>query len=473
MKKFLSILMAIMMVAMLGITAFADDEPTTYTITVNGAVKGQTYTAYKVFDLASYNGTNYAWQINSATSAWFAAVQNYKNTDATDAPAFFTLTQIGTSGIYNVTYTGTLDAARFARYLAAVENKGASAGSADAVVAEGSETGTATITVSEDGYYFVDTTLGALCALSTLTSNIAVTEKNDYPTLTKQVQEDSNSTWGTSATADRGQEVNFKLTVTIPNNDIYTSDNQGNGVDKNFVITDTLPTGMTYKTGSAKKETATIADPAIEGNVLTFTIEKSSLAQTTDAVITIVIEYVATVNGDAVLDTDLTNNATLRYGSYVTPVTSASVKTFKIDVFKYTDGDNKTALAGAGFVLKKGNTYYKVTEGKVTWVANIDDATEFTTGSTGLISFEGLDADTYEIVEKTVPQGYNPLAANPTVAITNASLTGDTKVEVENLTGSVLPSTGGIGTTIFYVVGGILMAGAVVLLVTKKKMSVK
>ena len=102
--------------------------------------------------------------------------------------------------------------------------------------------------------------------------------------------------------------------------------------------------------------------------------------------------------------------------------------------------------------------------------------TEITTDTTGKFTIKGLDSDTYYLTEITQPAGYNKLADPIKVVIDgkgnvtyNDDYTGT--IKVENKTGAELPSTGGVGTTVFYVVGGLMVLLAVVLLVTKKKMS--
>ena len=125
------------------------------------------------------------------------------------------------------------------------------------------------------------------------------------------------------------------------------------------------------------------------------------------------------------------------------------------------------------------------------WTAKAAEANKVKTPADGNITFEGLDSGTYYLEETTAPVGYNKLPdpitvvidrdTLPTVASQTISYTvkyGDTTaddhvVRVENKAGTVLPSTGGIGTTLFYVIGGGLMVAAIVLLVTKKRMENK
>lgn len=200
---------------------------------------------------------------------------------------------------------------------------------------------------------------------------------------------------------------------------------------------------------------------------------------------TITITYTATINQNALTIDNAKNTASLDYGNNTetnsTEVEPPVIHTAKITVTKV---DNKNQpLAGAGFILKNadGKYYNKANDtGSITWVDNIDNATELTTTDAengNVVVFDGLGAGTYTLEEKTVPDGYNKAEndTNMTVTIANTDLTEnigtvEKPVTVTNNAGAVLPSTGGIGTTIFYVLGGVLIVAAVVLLVTRKRM---
>lgn len=219
---------------------------------------------------------------------------------------------------------------------------------------------------------------------------------------------------------------------------------------------------------------------------------------------TITITYEAVVSKDAVTgSTGNTNDAKLTYSnnpsnsvSTDTSTDKETVYTVDLEITKVDADTPDTKLSGAKFVLyKKGQggtpiSYYKWndTDKKVEWVqlgqngvsedletaiAN-DHVTEVTTvETTGLATFEGLAAGTYYLHETQAPDGYNALTEDVEVTITRGesqetvTISGDT-VTVKNSSGSQLPGTGGIGTTIFYVVGGVIMAGAVILLLLKK-----
>ena len=101
--------------------------------------------------------------------------------------------------------------------------------------------GTATLSGLNLGYYLVDTTLGTLCSLDTTNPTVAMKEKNEAPTITKDVQEDSNNTWGDKNDADINQTVNFKATVTVKKG------------AENYTVHDTMSAGLTYKGVTAVK----------------------------------------------------------------------------------------------------------------------------------------------------------------------------------------------------------------------------
>ena len=151
---------------------------------------------------------------------------------------------------------------------------------------------------------------------------------------------------------------------------------------------------------------------------------------------------------------------------------------------KVAEGSETTKLKGAEFVLYKEvisedgtvtKQYYKWTDDhKVKWVAEQNQATVRATDKDGKASFDGLANGIYHLVETKAPAGYNQLDQPYTVKV-NENNPPDPQLTVTatvtNKTGAVLPSTGGMGTTVFYVLGAVLVVGAGVLLVTKKRMS--
>ena len=200
------------------------------------------------------------------------------------------------------------------------------------------------------------------------------------------------------------------------------------------------------------------------------------------------VTYTAVTNDNAVTVISK-NSATLTYSNNptdsskttTTPEDIETVYSAKLVIDKYQKDDESKKLANAKFVLKNDEgKYYKYTAAtesaaaKVEWVENQTDATEVTTDDNGAAAFNGLKDGIYHLVETAAPAGYNLLAEPVEVEIdgtnaTEASLTATAKVV--NSTGTTIPETGGIGTTIFYVAGGLLVLGAVILLITKKRMS--
>ena len=189
----------------------------------------------------------------------------------------------------------------------------------------------------------------------------------------------------------------------------------------------------------------------------------------------IVVTYKATVTSDALQDDPANNTATISYGNnsqYTSEPSEAEVYNAQFTVTK-KDGDGK-ALEGAGFVIKNAEEkYYKLDNGVVTWVDSEAAADEHVSDAQGAVApFTGLANGTYTLVEKTVPAGYNK-AADSTFTVKEHDYSVDNlqqKADVENKSGSELPSTGGIGTTMFYIVGSILVIGAAVVLISKRRM---
>lgn len=480
-KKLASVLLALIMALALTATAFAAQEGplTGGSITINDAVPGQTYNAYQILYLESYNKDSgaYAYKANSAWETWLKTQTAYVSFD--------------TQGY--VTWVEGADAAAFAK-LAQAEAAKMTADATDTApaAAEGKTYSTVTFSNLKLGYYLVDTTLGTLCSLDTTNPSVVMQEKNEAPTNVKTVEEDSNGNYGEKNDADIGQTVNFKSTITAQ------------AGAENYVFHDTMSAGLTYTgvTGITLNGTAvdasnyTVTAPAADGDTFDVTFTQA-FCDTLKAKDQIVISYTATLNENAVIAGDGNpNTSKLSYGdkgdeshtpSGTTPPSTTTTYTWDVDVFKYTkDGETETALAGAKFTLSKNadgsNPIALVSEGnnvyRVAKTGETGTVTEITTDTTGKFTIKGLDADTYYLTETAAPAGYNKLADPVTIVIDeNGVVNGTTEapqgvdeVKVLNQTGAQLPSTGGIGTTLFYVVGGVLVVGAAVLLVTKKRM---
>ena len=473
-KKLASLLLALALAFALAIPAFAEGE--TGSITINDAIVEQTYTIYQILDLESYNASANAYSYK-ATTAW----NTFINSDAKG-----TYVEVDAQGY--VTWKVGADAAAFAKAAQkyAKDNSITNQGSVTAT------TTTVSFTGLDLGYYLVDTTLGTLCSLNTTKPNVVMEEKNEVPTNVKTVEEDSTGNYGEKNDADIGQTVNFKSTITAQ------------AGAENYVFHDTMSTGLTYGsvTGITLNGTTvdasnyTVTAPAADGDTFDVTFTKA-FCDTLKANDKIVISYTATLNENAVIaGAGNPNTSKLSYGdkgdashtpSGTTPPSTTTTYTWDVDVFKYTmNGETETALAGATFTLSKNangsNPIALVSEGnnvyRVAKTGETGTVTEITTDATGKFTIQGLDADTYYLTETAAPAGYNKLAGPVTIVIgENGVVNGTTEapqgvdeVKVLNQTGAELPSTGGMGTTLFYVLGGVLVVGAVVLLITKKRM---
>lgn len=475
-KKLASLLLALVMVFAVAVTVLAEGSGS---ITVDNAVVGQTYTIYEILRLESYNATTDAYSYK-ATDAW----KGFINGD-------------GIKGIYvdvneqgYVTWHDGADASAFAKAAQAYAG-------VHSIPNQGSQTATST-TVKfmslELGYYLMDSTLGTLCALDTTTPDVIIKEKNEVPSNEKTVEEDSSKNYGCVNDADIGQTVNFISTVTLP------------AGSENVIFHDTMSAGLTLKVESVKVYTDVGLTTELDTN--SYTLKTSGLLDACTFEIAFSQEYLnglkekavvyvvysAVVNENAVVGGEGNPNTShLSYGdnsnTKTTPGSNTTTYTWSFDVLKYGNGDESNVLANAEFVLlnSEKSKVAVVENGKLTgWmdlpVAGEDgsvvwpDNTILKTDENGKISIAGLDADTYYLREIKAPAGYNVLNAdteitiNPTVSDKTMTLASVT-VKVNNQSGTELPSTGGMGTTFFYVAGSILLLGAAVLLVTKKRMN--
>ena len=471
-RKILSLVLALVMVMGLAATAFAEEGGETTTngsITITNALGGETYNAYQILYLESYNAEKkiYAYKANSAWEEWLRTQTTYVSFDSQGY----------------VTWVEGARAADFAK---------AAKGQLSGKTADGHVTPTAdesaTISNLNLGYYLVDSTVGALCELNTTKPGVTITDKNQTPTIEKKVQEDSDGNWGDVNDADIGQTVKFKSTVSAkPGARKYVVHDKMDAALKFDSVTSIMAGSATLTEHDYTVVRTDLPDDCTFHIVFTDTYLDSITADTN-----IVINYTAKLTSDAVAGTGYDNETWLDYGdNQHTEHDTTTTYTWKLPIYKYhMDGDTKKALPGAEFILYKGSeeskVYAQVTKGKLTgWTTTKTDATTLVSDAEGMIAVEGLDADTYYLEETKAPGGYNKLADPVKVEISHTvddaaahmthTLKQDTtnveEVEIENKSGTELPSTGGIGTTIFYVLGSILVIGAVVLLITKKRMS--
>ena len=485
-RKLTSLLLALVMVFALAVTVAAEEttEPVKGSITVENPREGQEYKAYKIFDVVYDNAGHYSYTIEGGDrgSPWYNTVHSY----ASEVNGL-KLTQVGNTTTYVVTFGKVyFSAPKFADALKkALDN--------DSVTDTGSTLTTdgtfVSVTGLPLGYYFVTSSTGALCSLDTTNPSATIHDKNNIPfEKTKTVGKNDFNV---------GDTVPFIITGEVPEHTIFTT--------YTYEITDTMSPGLTFnrnslavKVGGANVTTDAdkckiTYDAAAAPNTFKVTILVKNCTVGDDIAVT----YSATINEKAVAKISY-NEARLTYSNdptdetkkTTTPPQKVDVYTSKIAIEKVADGSETTKLKGAKFVLYKEDTtggttttkYYRrwdETINKVTWVDKITDATEVETNENGEASFDGLANGIYHLVETKAPAGYNQLDKPYTVRVNekNDPVTNENEnkltvtATVTNKTGAVLPSTGGMGTTIFYVLGAVLVVGAGVLLVTKKRMS--
>ena len=346
------------------------------------------------------------------------------------------------------------------------------------------------------GYYLVDSSTGAICSLTTTNKEATIKEKNGVPSVEKVVQEDSPSAWGPSNTADIGQTVNFKTTITAQ------------AGAQNYVLHDKMSIGLTFDSNSVVIKKSTGGTEVTLTKTRDYTVEISSLESTTPCTFHIkfnsdycnglknddklIVTYSAKLNSNAVIGgTGNENDTWLGYGdSSETTHSNTFTKTYEIPVFKYT-GTN-IGLSDAVFKLYRDEECTDAKQIKFVSLSKdgeydvyriVTDGETFTadqikTDNTGKFKIRGLDADTYYLKEVTAPKGYNKPLTPTEIKIdsegniyVNKSITANTgDVKILNKSGSLLPSTGGRGTTLFYILGAILVVGSGVVLITKKRM---
>ena len=448
--------------------AFAEGASAKGSITINSAANGETYDIYRIFDLESYTDDGkYSYTLS----------EKWANAGFGTANAFTTYFDLTGGYVHPKAGYNDTAAADFAvKALAFAKAK--NIGSEDSKAATGGSVSFNNLTL---GYYLVDTSLGTLCSLDTTNPNATIIEKNTAPTIDKNIVE--NNALVDSNNATIGSKINYQVTIHAKKG------------ATGYILTDTLSKGLTLDKDSivvkkgndtltAGVDTYSVTEATDHKLVITF---HQALLDTMTNDTNIVVTYSATLNKDAVIHNDVNQNTVkLHYGKDSETIEKTTkTYTYKFDLVK-TNASN-TLLAGAKFKLfdaqENGN------EIKLTKV----DAHTYrpaVAGETGVvietlgdapITIQGLANGTYWLEETQQPAGYNKLTERKSVKLENgnntATMSGTTYqsggLHIVNQSGTVLPGTGGMGTTLFYIVGGGLMVAAFVLLVAKKRMENK
>lgn len=454
--------------------AFAEGAPVNGSININKAANGETYDIYRIFDLESYTtGENGKYS--------YTLSEKWANVGFGTADAFTTYFKLENGYVYpknESSYNDSATAAEFAvKALAfAKEKKIDNDGSQEAT------NGSVAFTGLTLGYYLVDTSLGTLCSLTTTNPTVRIDEKNSVPDIEKNIVENNQLVSSNNATI--GSTINYRVTIHAKKG------------ATGYVLTDTLSAGLTFNNDVKVKigETSytSPADYTVAtgtSNDFTVTFNQSMLDKLTGNT-DILVTYSATLNKDAVIHDGVNKNTVkLHYGNNSeTTEKTTSTSTYKFDLVK-TDASN-TLLAGAKFKLydsQEGGKEIKLTEvNDHTYRPAVGDekGDDIVTIGNAPITIQGLANGTYWLEEIQQPAGYNKLTKRKSVKLENgnniATMEGTTYnpannggLHIVNQSGTVLPGTGGMGTTLFYIVGGGLMVAAFVLLIAKKRMENK
>lgn len=494
-KHFMAFFLSLVMIMAMGLTAFAEGEPTktTYKLTLEGTSEGHTYDAYQIFtgDLSTNEkGEKVLSNVEWGTGVTYTGTEPKRAADVAKALGDGTMTIADLEG--KLTLTNPVKTVTSSKDNTVIDSLDA-------------------------GYYLVKDKDGSQANTSDAYTKFIVEVvgdtkakiKSGVPTVEKKVKDTNDSTgkpsdWQDSADYDINDWVPYQITGTMPSN-------IGSYSTYKYVFTDTMSAGLTYdgndsdhkaKINIGEKDVTSSFKESIIPNTdgsttVTWACDnlKGIDGVTLDENTKVVVIYSAKLNKNAVIgSTGNSNKVNLTYSNNPnnggegetgkTPDDKNIVFTYKTVVNKVDQ--NKKSLAGAAFKLEK-----KQSDGKYTLVK------EFTAGVDKTFEFSGLDDGDYQLTETTTPAGYNTIAPIKfTISATHgetdeglklidlsgdatsgeAKFTADTSAgslttEVVNQKGSVLPSTGGRGTTMIYIIGAALVITAGVVLVMRKKMS--
>lgn len=485
-KRIISALLTFILSFTMINVAFAENSGS---IVINGTTEGKTYEIYKIFDL-TYSGTKVAYTIDEEWANFFNEGDGAQYIVDTDTGNLNQIAVGDATKYINITDDNIAEFTKYALVYATTLS------GSDGVLTSDSS-GSVTFNDLELGYYLVypqgatDITIGnsTICSITSTMPNAQVNIKATYPSIIKTV-DDQN--------AEVGQLVEFTITGQVPDTTGYET--------YSYIVNDTMSAGLELDSRVADfnvtfGESTIDVNPIYENNGFTLTFNMTKCQEYVGNVIT--ITYKVRVTEDAVNSDTTKNSATLTYSNNpkdltsttTTPPVEIPVYTSEVNVIKVDGTDETIKLAGASFVIKNAEgLYYQAlntdgeiitnlttTEGviDVNWVENEEEATLLVTDETGIITFKGIENGTYYLVEVKAPVGYNKLTSPVTIKVgytdeegTNLGNVAVSHIEtVQNNSGISLPTTGGIGTTIFIIAGSLLMLVSIVLLITSKKVT--
>lgn len=491
-RQFFALLLALVLTLGLCTTAFADGAKPG-SITISNPAQGKTYEVFKLLDVVEdesdlanngfiYKLTADAWA-TFITTVQDGSGENYFNLFKNDGMTYVLANENLKPGI--------ADFAAKAKAYAEEKNL------QPVKTATASDGNKLTISGLDLGYYLVRSDLGILCSLDTTAPNAEVKEKNEATVIVKNVEDTTKK----QNVAEIGTYVKFTIQITVKDKapvNYKLVDEMTEGLT--FVKNETYPLTVTVNGSALAAENYNVAETTEpRGFTLTFNNNaegSASILKTGDVV---TVTYYAQINENAkIADEANVNKARVEYGTNShTEYDTTETYVWKMNIVKYTmEQETEKKLAGATFQLSRDEAGAQVIKlvkvGDTTYRLALPTETEgvvdtITTGETGELVINGLADGTYYLTETKAPRGYNLLREPVNVTIGHKDANGkltetsfvadqtetDTSgvVKVENNAGAELPSTGGIGTTAFYVLGSAMALGAVILMVTKKRMA--
>lgn len=497
-RQFFALVLALVLTLGLCATAFAD-EANPGSITISNPAQGKTYEVFKLLDVVEDESdlANNGFIYKLTADAWATFITTVQDGSGKN---YFNLFENGGTKYVLANENlkpGIADFAAKAKAYAETNKL------APLKTAKAEAEGALKISGLDLGYYLVRSDLGILCSLDTTAPNAEVKEKNEATVIVKNVEDTTKK----QNVAEIGTYVKFTIRITV-----------NDKAPVNYKLVDEMTEGLTFVKNETYPLTVTVNENTLDaanykvtetteprGFTLTFNNNaegNASILKTGDVV---TVTYYAQINENAkIADEANVNKAKVEYGTNShTEYDTTETYVWKMNIVKYTmkkaaDSDQATEekLAGATFKLSRDEAGAQVIK-----LVKVDDTTyrlalptetegvvdTITTGETGELVINGLADGTYYLTETKAPRGYNLLREPVNVTIghkdangklTETSFVGnqtemDTSgvVKVENNAGAELPSTGGIGTTVFYVLGSAMALGAVILLVTKKRMA--
>lgn len=494
-RQFFALVLALVLTLGLCATAFAD-EARPGSITISNPAQGKTYEVFKLLDVVEDESDleNNGFIYKLTADAWADFITNVK--DGSDNNYFNLFENGGTKYVLanENLKPGIADFAAKAKAYAEEEKL------QPVQTATASDGNELTISGLDLGYYLVRSDLGILCSLDTTAPNAQVKEKNEATVIVKNVEDTTKK----QNVAEIGTYVKFTIRITVKDKapvNYKLVDEMTEGLtfvnDENHPLTVKVTRGESESTLTNVDDYTVAETSTPKGFTLKFKDEGNASILKTGDVVT--VTYYAQINENAkIADEANVNKAKVEYGTNShTEYDKTETYVWKMNIVKYTmEQETEKKLAGATFQLSRdaaGAQVIKLVKvNDTTYRLALSTETEgvvdtITTGETGELVINGLADGTYYLTETKAPRGYNLLREPVNVTIGHKDANGkltetsfvadqtqtDTSglVKVENNAGAELPSTGGIGTTAFYVLGSAMALGAVILLVTKKRMA--